>query len=104
MDEILLDSLGFGGPFNPPARGEMVEVRCCCDATKILGHVPYQGLVLRLLKMPSPSVDEAAGGPEIAEVRWHSWHKKGPYNRRWAYKSNDHPIEVIERIPGWVSA
>lgn len=64
-----------------------IDVRCCCDC-RLLGSVPAGGDRIRLV----------GGGALVLETYMDvTGHGE-------AYKSNDYPIEVLEKIPGWRAA
>lgn len=101
-----------------------IEVRCCCQPRRLLGWLPYSGpleagrlvyfraaprfspttLSLRpgydpaILEGFDPSIDVAL---PLAEVR-HGFPREGDYRTWLAFKSEETPIAVLRRIPGFV--
>lgn len=91
----------------------MREVRCCCDG-RLLGWLPKRGIrgeVVRfnlLVYRPSlPATWDAPVEVEVETLELEVARFSGitlPHGADWvlAYKSRDHPIERLRRLPGWV--
>lgn len=70
-----------------------MEVRCCCDAGKLLGTIPQEFTFRGLFKI------EGINGKQITvEVDACSLGRR----KFLAVKSNDKPIEYFEQIEGWM--
>ncbi len=95
-----------------PNRGEMVEVRCCCNAGQLLGYLPYQGPLIELLYYPALSTKPVLGTDQVpivveeGHLEWGQWYGARPEigDYQYAYKSNDYPLEVLEGLRGWKPA
>lgn len=94
-----------------------LPVRCCCNPALLLGYVPVPASHARAgcrihfaLNPPKPTFFEEDEGPTTSFFRntlaltvgeaWGTWdgHLHGP---QVALKSDDTPLDVLRRIPGF---
>lgn len=92
----------------------MLEVRCCCNPNKLIGHLPVsdpeQPTVTFNVRPSAPLPVWSTGGPspesdvetltlQIANLATHGW------GDRWrAIKANEVPVEKLRLIPGFIEA
>ena len=91
-----------------PNPGDYVEVRCCCNAGRLLGYVPFTGPVVTFIIPEEPRVFNPED-PLLSiqlfphgQIEWARWEDN--FEGGWAYKSNDYSLEALKRIPGWRTA
>lgn len=96
-----------------------LEVRCCCDAGKLLGYLPVRDELLEAglrftARLPPTRAPVLSGCAVRAAIQEESMVTSGDAialsigqvfanNREYklAVKSNDYPIETLRRIPGF---
>lgn len=73
-----------------------MEVRCCCDAGKLLGHLPE----------PHPSARKMKffAGEEVLEFEVDIVSSPPTFRGHLAYKSKDYPMEKLRKIREFVEA
>lgn len=86
-----------------------VEVRCCCVPSKLLGSLPVMDRDLVLGRRIEFVVLQRFGEPRLPRVSleiatWESGVGRVELAGGLAIKSNDVPIEVLRRIPGFIEA
>lgn len=96
----------------------MVEVRCCCRPQRLLGWLPYSGpmqagRVMRFgLSAPAfVSLRELPDHVERTEASYielplavvvQAWPQEGDRRTWLAFKSEETPLAVLRRVPGFV--
>lgn len=77
-----------------------VEVRCCCDAGKLLGTVPVpdgrQVQAGRWFEFALPGERL-----RLQVAVWEHWLDFGDHRGGLALRSDDTPLERLRQIPGW---
>ena len=91
---------------------QLVEVRCCCEPTKLLGHVPVPiatelrpGMCVTFKLTPLeyvPALNVDTLTLKLEEWAWGDQFGRG--DSGLAFKSDDTPLDRLRRIRGWVDA
>lgn len=92
-----------------------LDVRCCCDAGKLLGYLDVKDedaspwRVLRFARYASPFSDSVAvSSPDAVDVQIVTLEVADCWlpgrDRFLAVKSNDTPIEVLRELPNFTEA